>query len=509
MGRSGSTQPDQLLAVEKELAALHDSVKILFLDAPDDVLIHRFEGNRRRHPFPGATLADSIATERALLASIRDAADLVFDTGPLNANQLRSRIVETFTETDTTGTMRVSLVSFGYANGIPRDVDLVFDCRFLPNPYWVEELRPLSGLDEPVAAYVLGPGTGPALPARRRGPARVADPGVRQGGQVLPVGRRGLHRGPSPLGRHRRGDPPAPQPHPRRLPPRHRPMRVVAVGGGHGTAVSLRALARVSDDVTGVVSVADDGGSTGRLRAMLNVAAVGDLRKCLGALADPGNPLTASFEHRFAVGELAGHAVGNLLLVGLIDATGDLEESVRAVAQVMGVRGTIVPASCEGVVLVATTEEGDTRGQSDIARSSTIRRIAVEPTNAAAPTAAVEALERADLILIGPGSLFTSVLAACVIPGVLQALAGTRATKVYVANLRPQVPETAGFDLQDHVDALARHGVSPDVVLVDAASPFATQSCSLRRRVLDVSGENGLVHDVQKLAQAVTALAAG
>lgn len=281
------------------------------------------------------------------------------------------------------------------------------------------------------------------------------------------------------------------------------------MGGGHGTAVSLRALARVSDDVTGVVSVADDGGSTGRLRAMLNVAAVGDLRKCLGALADPGNPLTASFEHRFAVGELAGHAVGNLLLVGLIDATGDLEESVRAVAQVMGVRGTIVPASCEGVVLVATTEEGDTRGQSDIARSSTIRRIAVEPTNAAAPTAAVEALERADLILIGPGSLFTSVLAACVIPGVLQALAGTRATKVYVANLRPQVPETAGFDLQDHVDALARHGVSPDVVLVDAASPFATQSCSLRRRVLDVSGENGLVHDVQKLAQAVTALAAG
>ncbi len=156
VGRSGSTQPDQLLAVEKELSALHDSVKILFLDAPDDVLIHRFEGNRRRHPFPGATLADSIATERALLASIRDAADLVFDTGPLNTNQLRSRIVETFTETDTTGTMRVSLVSFGYANGIPRDVDLVFDCRFLPNPYWVEDLRPLSGLDAPVAAYVLG-----------------------------------------------------------------------------------------------------------------------------------------------------------------------------------------------------------------------------------------------------------------------------------------------------------------------------------------------------------------
>jgi uncharacterized cofD-like protein len=143
-------------------------------------------------------------------------------------------------------------------------------------------------------------------------------------------------------------------------------MKYVAVGGGHGTAVSLRALKRLSPNVTGVVSVADDGGSTGRLRAMLNVAAVGDIRKCLVALADPENPLTASFEHRFSVGELSGHAVGNLLLVGLIDATGDLEESVRALAQVMGVTGTILPASSVGVVLVATTEDGETRGQTEV-----------------------------------------------------------------------------------------------------------------------------------------------
>ena len=282
-------------------------------------------------------------------------------------------------------------------------------------------------------------------------------------------------------------------------------MRAVAVGGGHGTAVSLRALRRVADDVTGVVSVADDGGSTGRLRAMLNVAAVGDLRKCLGALADPRNPLTQSFEHRFAVGELDGHTVGNLLLVGLIDATGDLEESVRAVAQLMGVKGTIVPASREGVVLVASTEEGPTRGQTEVARSSTIHRISVEPTNAAAPIAAVEAIERAELVLIGPGSLFTSVLAACVIPGILQALAGTKAHKVYVANLRPQIPETAGYSLQDHVDALAIHGVRPDVVLVDRASSFAREDCSLATSLRDVTGPNGLVHDVRKLAKAVMA----
>ncbi len=280
-------------------------------------------------------------------------------------------------------------------------------------------------------------------------------------------------------------------------------MKVVAVGGGHGTAVSLRALKLISPDVTGVVSVADDGGSTGRLRAMLNVAAVGDLRKCLGALADPDNPLTASFEHRFTVGELAGHAVGNLLLVGLIDATGNLEESVAALAQVMGVTGTIVPASCEGVVLVASTEEGSTRGQTMVARSRTIRHISLEPANAAAPILAVETIERADLVLIGPGSLFTSVLAACVVPGITQALAGTRARRIYVANLRAEIPETVGYTLQDHVDALERHGVVPDLVLVDERSPFADEPCTLRTRVRDLAGRNGLVHDVQKLASAV------
>ena len=155
VGRSGRIQPDALLVVEKELQQMHENAKILFLDAPDDVLIHRFEGNRRRHPFPAPTLADSIIGERALLQSIRDAADLVIDTGSINTNQLRSRIVEHFTQTSGGGTMRVSLVSFGYSNGIPRDVDLVFDCRFLPNPHWIEELRPQTGLDAPVSDYVL------------------------------------------------------------------------------------------------------------------------------------------------------------------------------------------------------------------------------------------------------------------------------------------------------------------------------------------------------------------
>jgi UPF0042 nucleotide-binding protein len=182
VGRSGGVQPDDWLGVERELRQLHENAKILFLDAPDDVLIHRFEGNRRRHPFEAATLAESIKGERALLQSIRDGADLVIDTGSINANQLRSRIVETFTEMAGLGSLRVSLVSFGYSNGLPRDVDLVFDCRFLPNPYWVEELRPLSGLDEPVATTCSAKRR-PSTSSRRRVDAGLADPRVPKEGK--------------------------------------------------------------------------------------------------------------------------------------------------------------------------------------------------------------------------------------------------------------------------------------------------------------------------------------
>jgi UPF0042 nucleotide-binding protein len=155
VGRSGGVRPEALLAVERELLARHENAKILFLDAPDDVLIHRFEGHRRRHPIEAATLADSIAAERTLLSTIREAAALVIDTGSMNTNQLRRRIVETFSDASGMQSLRVSLVTFGYTYGIPSDVDLVFDCRFLPNPHWIDELRPLSGLDAPVAKYVL------------------------------------------------------------------------------------------------------------------------------------------------------------------------------------------------------------------------------------------------------------------------------------------------------------------------------------------------------------------
>ncbi len=155
VGRGGGDLDDVLPAVDA-LASGRNRVRILFLDAADDVLIRRFEGTRRRHPQAARGVVDSIADERTLLSALRDRADLVIDTGELNANQLRSRVMEAFGGDQPGSAMRTSIVSFGFKHGVPLDVDLMFDCRFLPNPYWVESLRDHSGLEPEVREYVLG-----------------------------------------------------------------------------------------------------------------------------------------------------------------------------------------------------------------------------------------------------------------------------------------------------------------------------------------------------------------
>ena len=152
VGRSGGQLEEMTMALA-QLRSTGSRVKVLFLEASDEVLVRRFEGTRRRHPLPGDGVVDSIALERDLLQPIREAADIIIDTSELNVHQLRDRIVDLFT--DTHDTMQIQVVSFGFKHGVPLDVDTVFDCRFLPNPHWVEELRPLTGLDEPVRRYVL------------------------------------------------------------------------------------------------------------------------------------------------------------------------------------------------------------------------------------------------------------------------------------------------------------------------------------------------------------------
>ena len=153
IGRGGGQVAEALPVVDQLRGAGHQ-VRVVYLDAPDHVLVRRFEGTRRRHPFGGSNVEGAISDERERLRAIRDRADMVLDTGELNVNQLRARVTELFGDS-AAHRMQTSVVSFGYKHGVPLDADVVFDCRFLPNPHWRDDLRPLSGLDEPVRDYVL------------------------------------------------------------------------------------------------------------------------------------------------------------------------------------------------------------------------------------------------------------------------------------------------------------------------------------------------------------------
>jgi uncharacterized cofD-like protein len=281
--------------------------------------------------------------------------------------------------------------------------------------------------------------------------------------------------------------------------------RVVAIGGGHGLAATLRAVRRYTDRVTAVVSVADDGGSSGRLRQLLHIIPPGDLRKCLVAMAEPDSPLAAAFEYRFAEEELAGHSLGNLILAGLMDGASDPIDALDEACRLLGVRGRILPATIEPVVLKADAECGQVAGQVAVMATDNIRSVSLVPADPKAPPPVIVALEEADQIILGPGSLFTSVLAAIAVPDIREAINRSAATKVYVSNLRPQIPETGAFDVGMHIGALTTHGVSVDVAVCDtAALPLGNP----RIPVIDtlLARPNGLAHDPAKLASTLSDL---
>jgi uncharacterized cofD-like protein len=239
-------------------------------------------------------------------------------------------------------------------------------------------------------------------------------------------------------------------------------LRVVVVGGGHGGARTLEALrtlrARGLDvDITAVVSTADDGGSSGRLRRDHGVVALGDLRMALAAVAERG-PLERLVRHRFGRGELSGHSLGNLLLLALFEQhDGDLVAALDGLAALLGTDVRILPATCEPVTLHARTDLGEVSGQAEVARTRRIDRVWLEPAAPAAPPAVLDALRHADLIVIGPGSLYTSILPSLLIPELADAVRGSGAYVLLVGNLREQPGETERMDLADHVEALTQH----------------------------------------------------
>lgn len=275
---------------------------------------------------------------------------------------------------------------------------------------------------------------------------------------------------------------------------------MVAIGGGHGLAQTLRAARRYAGELTAVVSVADDGGSSGRLRELLGIPAPGDLRRCIGALLPEQSPFAEALEHRFESGELAGHAFGNLLIAALASTTGDFVAGVEEAARVLGAVGRVLPATEGPVVLKAQVASGELLGQVRISSGGEIATVSLVPPDAAPPPAVFEAIAEADQIVLGPGSLFTSVLAACVVPGIREALRAARAERVYVANLREQVPETAGLDIACLLASLRAHDVPVDVVLADrAALPLGEVPGDVRLVVADLAMEGFREHDPKRL----------
>lgn len=293
---------------------------------------------------------------------------------------------------------------------------------------------------------------------------------------------------------------------------------VVVVGGGHGCSRALRALRRLAVERTAIVTVADDGGSSGRLRRDHDVVALGDLRMALLALAAEAIPpgqvapdgaapdssaLVALAGRRFERGELAGHSLGNLLLLGLIEESeGDLIAALDAFARLVGAVGRVLPATTVPVTLAAETASGPVAGQVAVATATRIRSVRLDPDDAPAAPGVLDALGAADLVLLGPGSLYTSILPNLLVEGVADVLRDTTARVVLVGNLRAQPGETEEMDLADHVEALQQHvpGLRLDVLLAHDRSGRGGLSDGKDRGVGAPAARDPLRIDEQRLA---------
>ncbi|MGK3203600.1 gluconeogenesis factor YvcK family protein [Amycolatopsis sp. MEPSY49] len=283
-------------------------------------------------------------------------------------------------------------------------------------------------------------------------------------------------------------------------------MRAVALGGGHGLHATLSAVRRVTPDVTAVVTVADDGGSSGRLRRELGLLPPGDLRQAFAAFAaeDGGTLWAEVFQHRFGGdGALAGHAVGNLLLAGLFEVLGDPVAALDEACRLMGVSGRVLPMSpepldIEGQVSGLDSEDPAAlrtiRGQVAVASTpGQVQRVSLHSSGRGGrpPLAceeAVEAVLNADVVFLGPGSWFTSVLPHLLVPGLHDALVRTAATKVLVLNLVPQPGETAGFSPERHLDVLFEHAPDLRVDAVIADRDSVPDPANLRRAAERLGG---------------------
>jgi uncharacterized cofD-like protein len=243
---------------------------------------------------------------------------------------------------------------------------------------------------------------------------------------------------------------------------------VVAIGGGKGLAAALKAVLRYAGRIDAVVTVADDGGSSGRLAPDLEIPPPGDIRKCLIALTPEDSVWRRLFEYRFEASDVRGHSLGNLLLASLADIEGDFRAALEAAERLLDTAGHVLPVSPQRLHIEAVVDGRSVDGQVALALSrGTVEEMRLTPDDATANPAALEAIAAADQIVIGPGSLYTSLLATLLVPGIVDAVNASKARLIYVANLSTQDGETLGMDCADHLDALiAMSGIRPPAAIV-------------------------------------------
>ncbi|MDR3543441.1 MAG: YvcK family protein [Desulfosporosinus sp.] len=260
--------------------------------------------------------------------------------------------------------------------------------------------------------------------------------------------------------------------------------KIVVVGGGTGLSALLRGLKQYSCNLTAIVTVADDGGSSGKLRLEMGIQPPGDVRNCLVALADTEEIMDTLFSYRFESGTLEGHSLGNLLLAGLTDTFGDFQKGIEKISKVFAIRGKVFPSTLEQVVLMADLEDG-TRVKGETAVRVTegkIHRVYLEPSDARPLPEALQALEEADLIVLGPGSLYTSVLPNLLVGGLRDKIRAVNAPCVYVCNVMTEKGETDGYRVSDHLKAILDH-CGPSFVDAVLANKGEVTATSLKRYV--------------------------
>ena len=289
------------------------------------------------------------------------------------------------------------------------------------------------------------------------------------------------------------------------------------MGGGHGLASTLRAARLYADEVAAVVTVADDGGSSGRLTRELGIPAPGDIRNCLVALSDD-SALARLYQHRFGEGALSEHPLGNLVIAGLTEMTGDFAAAVQQAGELLGARGRVHPATTQVISLRARVNGEVVRGQVAVqSAGAPIQAVYLKPADAIAYEGAVQAILEADQVVLGPGSLFTSLIATVIMPGIKEALARTEARKVFVCNSFTQPGETTALTAGGHLEALLAHAgpYAADVVIVQhpvlepagvAVDRETLEFCGARVVEADVAAPDG-GHDPARLAEVLRGLA--